>query len=364
MLFGAELVGLAGGGLLAVSVASVWASKGGGDEGGYGDGHEQTSRNSERVDIIEDGGRDALNEEGQNSPTGFAGIDVIDDGEGGVYDEPEEEQKSYGEGRQDSGEAEGEQTTTSKTANGKAIGTAAATEIARRAGIDRHTEAGLAEDFHAEAYARKVGGSVVSDNTSAFTPDGGVDKIVMTPDGEKAIQSKHYASAVSDATLRHYDPDVDVIASTKGISEKADPSKYDLEVVTYDDWPISAKARLEARRIQRGVLKGLQHPAESASSIARRVAGGGKYALKQLLGGAKLAGKCLSSVAMRTGSKFAQYPITTQFVVAVVFVGGPLWLLWRKWRGRYTHRDLVKWLAVAGSVLAVFAVRNWWKSRR
>lgn len=185
----------------------------------------------------------------------------------------------------------------------------------------------------------------------------------MTPDGGKAIQSKHYGSEVGERVLRQYDSDVDVLASTKGVSEHVDASKYDSEIITSEDWPIWARARLETNRVKRGFLRGLQHSIRSVAKITRKLSSGGEHALRQLMSGTRLAGKFASSVAMRAGSKFMKFPITAQFIIIIVFFGGLLWLLWRKWRGKYTHRDLAKWLAFVGSILVVLAVRDWWKNR-
>ena len=316
------------------------------------------------VDVIEGKERNGSKGEGV-LPIEFVGIDVIDGrGHETVYNPGKGQNPKNTERERGSGKAGREQTTAFKLASGGVItGSVAVTESARRAGIDRHVEAGLAEELHAKAYARKAGGSVLKDNTSVFTPDGGVDKLVKTPDGERAIQSKHYGSEVGEAVLRQYGGDVDVFAATKGVGESVDPSNYDLEVITADDWLIRERAVLEGRRIKRGVQRGLQHSIRGVAGVARRVGRKGKYALKQLLGGAKLARRSLSSAVTRGMKRFARQPRSTQGA-AVVVVGGALWLLWRKRTGKYSKQDLKKWLAVVGGIAAVFLVKRWWKKRR
>lgn len=155
-----------------------------------------------------------------------------------------------------------------KAAGGGTVASAGA-RILRQLGIDYHAESGLAEQLHAQEYARQTGGTVVEHGSSVFAPDGGVDKVVLTEGGEKAIQSKHYKSEVGDYTLKKYEGDIDVITPTNGTKESATPSSYGMEEFTYDDWSWRAKAKLEWRRIKNGarsVLRGARSAASRAIS--------------------------------------------------------------------------------------------------
>ena len=135
-------------------------------------------------------------------------------------------------------------------------GGGATTDIARRVGTDRHAEAGYAERAHAKAYAKKTGGAVVEDGTSAYAPDGGIDTVIETELKDKYIQSKHYGQKVSESTLEKYADSVDAIGATNGVTPSEIPEAYNIDIITSNDWYYRDRATLELKRIIRGYRKG------------------------------------------------------------------------------------------------------------
>lgn len=89
--------------------------------------------------------------------------------------------------RTDSGETaysrDGTNRTGAVVVDGTVLG--GTTETVRRLGIDRHNEAGVAEQANIEAYAKQVGGTGVYDGSSAFTPDSDINGITETESSQK-----------------------------------------------------------------------------------------------------------------------------------------------------------------------------------
>lgn len=207
-------------------------------------------------------------------------------------------------------------------------------EQARRLGIDRYDEAGLAERAYAETYAKKRGGKVVDDGSSVFTPDGGIDGIVRTESNQYRIQSKHYGEPVGNHILEQYSTDVDVIGATNGVAENADPDAYNLEVVTRSDWSWRKKASLQGRRVFKGTQAGIFSLKDSLLSIGGSVTAGVKYAVKRGIAHGKWLGRRLGRIGSPLAAWFKRRSLFTQIVIVVAVVGA-VYLLWQ-W---YTDDD-------------------------
>jgi hypothetical protein len=207
-------------------------------------------------------------------------------------------------------------------------------ETARRLGTDRHAEAGFAERAHAEAYAKKVGGTVVDDGSSVFTPDGGIDGIVKTASGQKHVQSKHYGQAVGNSTLKQYAGDIDIIGATNGVTESADTQAYNIDVITAEEWSWRMKAELQGRRIIHGCHKGIAALMDRTRAITSRLVNGTKFVGRRAIA----SGKWLFCRLVKVGSTIAAWvarrSLVTQLVLIVAVVG-LLYLLWL-W---YTSED-------------------------
>ncbi|WP_435066238.1 hypothetical protein [Halobaculum sp. EA56] len=212
--------------------------------------------------------------------------------------------------------------------------TGVAAEVTRRLGIDRYLEADFAERAYAKAYAQKVGGTVIEDGTSVFTPDGGVDKIVKTSSGEIAIQSKHHGRAVGNSTLEEYAGKVDVIGATNGVAESANPEAYDVDVVTANDWPWRTKAKLQGKRILRGCRKGAATLKHGTRVVISRLVDGVKFVSRRAISGGKWFTRRLIKVGSTIAAWYTRRSLITQLILIVAVVG-LLYLLWR-W---YTSED-------------------------
>lgn len=157
------------------------------------------------------------------------------------------------------------------------VGGGATISIARREGIDRHAEADHAEWAFDKTVAKKTGGTIVEDRTSAFTPDGGIDSVIETESGYKYIQTKHYGRKVSESTIKKYADDVDVIGATNGVKEGCTPEEYGVDIVTSSDWPYRARATLEFKRIARGYRKGVAGIVNGTHDAATYLVDGTKF---------------------------------------------------------------------------------------
>lgn len=254
-------------------------------------------------------------------------------------------------------ESDTERQPRTKIAAGVTTGTlGTATAAARKAGVDRHAESGLAEKMHAKAYARRVGGSVIKDQSSVFTPDGGIDKIVTTNTGEKSIQSKHYGTKLGEATVKDYQSNVDVIASTRGFGENVDLSKCSCETITYDDWSLPMKTALEVDRIKRGVQIGLLQLKRGTCNLTRQIVYRSKDVGIRLLCEAKVLKRVGARIGKSAFSWLARQPVGGQVLFVITLLGGPFWLMWRRWKGEYTHYDVLKWLGTACFVLIISSI--------
>lgn len=205
------------------------------------------------------------------------------------------------------------------------LGAIPLTEISRRVGIDRHAEAALVENLHAQEYARQAGGTVVEDGASAFTPDGGIDKTVSVSEKEIKIQAKHHGEEVTESVLRDYADDVDVIATSNGTSSNVDPADYDVEEFTPDDWSIRSKARLEFRRILNGIKKGLSR----GRSYLGKITSACKKTLKSLTSSVGSLTSAISSAA-RAAAGWVLGLTTLQQVGLAAGSIGAVWLVWRR----------------------------------
>jgi hypothetical protein len=207
---------------------------------------------------------------------------------------------------------------------------------ARQIGFDRYAEAELVEQLHAEEYATQIGGSVVKDSSSVFTPDGGIDRIVMAEAGEKTIQSKHFGNPVGGSILEQYSSDVDVFAATNGLKESTDPSTYEMETLTSNDWSLWSKLKLEAFRVKRGYVLRF----DRSKAMLRRGAGRGltlvKSVVSRLFSGIKSAIRLSSRAAKLVASRFRRLPIGKQIVVVLAAIGA-FYLLWRWYKNDDTE---------------------------
>lgn len=239
------------------------------------------------------------------------------------HDESVEEEYS-----EEMGKTSTPNTTHSTVTSGATLGAVGVTaETARRLGTDRYAEAGFAEQAYAEAYARKVGGTVVDDGTSVFTPDGGIDKIVQTSSGEIRIQSKHYGRVVGNRTLKEHAGKVDVIGATNGIAESVDPEAYGVDVVTSDDWLWRTKAKLQGKRVIRGCGKGITAIKHGAQAVASRLVDGAKFGARCAIFSGKWLLRRLFKAGAVAAKWFKRRSLMTQLVLIVAVVG-LLYLLW------------------------------------
>ncbi|QSW97655.2 hypothetical protein [Haloterrigena alkaliphila] len=201
-----------------------------------------------------------------------------------------------------------------KSAVNAGTATSACTAAAERAGVDRYAEAELAEQMHAKAYARDIGGTIVEEETSVFTPDGGVDRMIKGPAGEKTVQVKHYSDSLGESVLEQYS-DVDVIATTNGLKDGVDPAEYGIDVVTIDDWSVIQRMKLSGTRIKRGATKPITSAASRIGTATKTVAG-------------------RAAAAARTGvSGFLRLSLGKQLLIAsvlIVVVGGIVYFLWKR----------------------------------
>jgi hypothetical protein len=208
--------------------------------------------------------------------------------------------------------------------------TVAITEAARRAGIDRHAEAGLVENLYAEEFARRNRFSVVEDGSSVYAADNGTDKVLVRGSERLNVQVKHWETDVSDATLAQY-PDVDRFASSGGFNPDADLSAHDMKGLTYDDLPVSAKARLEGTRVKNGAAKGLIRVKNAILGAVQRIVDGAKWVGNTLIDGAKSTiGQIIRSAKSAAGWYF-QLSFGSQALVgvlAVAVISGAAYLLW------------------------------------
>ncbi|WP_276274511.1 hypothetical protein [Haladaptatus sp. QDMS2] len=192
-------------------------------------------------------------------------------------------------------------------------------ETARRAGIDRHAEAGLVEEIHLKEIARQMGGKVVENRSPVFAPDGGVDGVVEIGEGVlKRVQVKHTAEKVGESLIKQY-PDVDVFASSSGFKPNVDLSATGKSGITINDWSVRSKATLESSRIIRGVNR------LGAGFIARA--------------------KSVMSVAIGAVSHgvhwYLALPVFQQIalgIIVVIAVVGTGYLIWRWYKGSETPR--------------------------
>jgi hypothetical protein len=261
--------------------------------------------------------------------------DVSDDSKNKIASNGSKSIEVVGEAASDLSDKSKAGQTTSRRLKWGAAGTGVTAEFARQAGIDRHAEAGFVEDAAARGYVNKYGGEVVDTTSSVYAPDGGVDKIINTPEGKKTMQIKHYGSKIGDPVLERYNSE-DIIAPTQGVRKNADLSRFESQV-TRRDWLFIDKLRLELLRIKRGYCRGVRYFIRGARGV--------RHAITRLQ--SRLAGNHLTSVGKRLISKFTRQPSGRELLVFVLF-GGSLWLIWKKWDGEYTYRDLGKWLAAVG----------------
>lgn len=207
-------------------------------------------------------------------------------------------------------------------------------ETARRLGIDRHAEAGLAERAYAEAYAEKVGGTVVDDGSSAFTPDGGIDSIVKTESGQQYVQSKHYGHEVRNSTLEQYAGDVDAIGATNGIAEGVNPEAHGIDVITGDDWPWWRKVEREVRRIIRGSRRAITILWNGTWTVACRLIDGARFVGQRTVTGGKWLSRRLIKIGSTIAAWYARRSLMTQLILIFAVIG-LVYLLWR-W---YTNKE-------------------------
>lgn len=220
-------------------------------------------------------------------------------------------------------------------ASGMTLGTSGLTlEAARRHGTERYAEAEFAERVVANVYADKVGGTVVEDSSSVFAPDGGIDGIVETSSGRKFIQSKHHGQEVGNNILGQYSGDIDALGATNGVAESADPESYGMDVITADDWPLRAKAKLEARRVAHGCRKGVSAIKKGTRAVVGRLLDVTKFVGRKVVAGGKWFGRRLIKIGSVIAAWFTRRSLITQLLLVVVVVGA-LYLLWR-W---YTSED-------------------------
>lgn len=238
--------------------------------------------------------------------------------------------------RTDSGETTSSRDGTNRTGavvvGGTVLG--GATETVRRLGIDRHDEAGLAEQANIKARAKQVGGTGVHDGSSAFTPDGGIDGIIKTESGQEYIQSKHYGRPIGNSTLEQYDGVADVIGATNGTTESADPEGYGIDVVTAEDWPWRKRAKLEGKRVIRGCRRIFAKLEDRVRVVTSRVLNAARRAGQWLVVSGKRLCRHLVKIGSMIAKWFARRRLMTQ-IVLIVAVVGLLYLLWR-W---YTSRE-------------------------
>lgn len=222
--------------------------------------------------------------------------------------------------------------------------TVSAGELARQKGLDRHTEAGMAEDLYAKELERQ-GYTVVDDGSSVFTPDDGVDKILERGSEELKVQVKHHGEEVGHRTLKRCaDADIDVLATTNGVKDGVDPADYGIEVVTKEDMSLSSRAKLELDRTGRGIglakdaaksaTKGLLGRVwDGIKSVGKKVLNGLKSVSKKIFSGAKSMGGGIISAAKSAASWFVTLSLGKQILLGagvLVAIGGAIYLV-RRW---------------------------------
>lgn len=227
----------------------------------------------------------------------------------------------------------------STVTSGATLGAVGVTaETARRIGIDRYAEAGFAERAYAEAYAQKVGGTVVDNGASVFTPDGGIDKIVETPSGKIRIQSKHYGRTVGDHVLQKTAGKVDVIGATNGVSESVDPEAYSVDVVTSDDWLWRTKAKLQTKRVIRGFGKGITTIKHGIQAVTSRLVDAAKFSARCAVISGKWLYRRLSKFGSIAAKWFSRRSLTTQLALIVTVVG-LVYLVWDRYNEKNEEED-------------------------
>jgi hypothetical protein len=120
-------------------------------------------------------------------------------------------------------------------------------------GTDNHAQAELVESLFSKEIAQHVDGEVLNDASSVFAPDGGVDAVIRTADGDLTVQVKNLADPVGDATLAEYEGLVDYFASANDFKQGTDPTNYGMEGFSKDDWLWASKAELRTNQFFNGV---------------------------------------------------------------------------------------------------------------
>lgn len=203
---------------------------------------------------------------------------------------------------------------------GKEIGTAIADF-----GIDNHAQAELVERLFAKEIARRVDGEVLEDTSSVFAPDGGVDAVIRTADGDLTVQVKNLADAVGDATLKEYEGVVNYFASTNGFAEGAEPAARGMKGITGDDWSGASNVELRGNHFLHGI---------------RRIFTGIRDALRSLAGHTKAIlsniSNHIASKATAAASWFLALSAGQQLaaLAAVLAVAVAVYYLYKRYRNR------------------------------
>jgi hypothetical protein len=214
--------------------------------------------------------------------------------------------------------------------------TGSTAEAARRAGIDRHAEAGLIEELAADNLARELGGERLNDGLHVFAPDNGVDQIIEIGSQKILVQAKHWDTPVGRAVLEECaEKGIDVLYTSNGVVPGVDPAMYDVEVLEFSDLPRHAIAKLEGDRIVRGVGKWKSHAKSATKKASKGILGRLKSVGKRLLTGAKSVVSRGAAAAKAAASWFLGLPLGWQLVI-VVAACGTVYLVWRWHKNKST----------------------------